>query len=308
MSGEESPLLLWEKGGDNGAHQEGAVEQMDDILRSVGVVLSRQVSEEEGEGPLVAQMLGKDAFKNWAESGGERDTQAFQCAGSEDVIGAVLLERSSWFEVCFERIDADGKVKPRGGKYIEAPKGKGNPRTTDHVFKHRSNEIYQLEAAINVPESDPLVTADRTFLAPLMGLVVMVAFDPEGTMQLTRDHAKRLPKIDAVRVDGIFPTTFGSVAHEVCAPCSLFLVPCSLFPVPCSTAPLRVSAWSQGHRSSCTQTLHSWARKGTVAGMRFRPAPPGRPCESWTTPHSPTAGSTTSNPSPGRNSKTWERS
>ena len=238
----EGPLVLWEKGGDNKTHQTNAVKEIDDILRSMGVVITRHGATQDGdEGPMVTQIMGKDAFKAWAElPAEERDEKAgFECIGSTDIFGAALFETSEQFQVSFEKINDVGKVTPRGGKYMGDAKGH-DAITTEHAFKHQSGELYQLEAPLNVPGSKPLRAENRVFLAPLKGLVVMVAYDTGGATLMTRNHDKRLPRVDAVRVDGIFPTTFGSVAHEVSARCSLFLVPRSSFLVPRSIAPLRV--------------------------------------------------------------------
>ena len=64
----EGPLILCEKDGDNKTHQKKAVQQFDDILRSVGVVITRHDATLDGdEGPMVTQMMGKEAFKKWTE-------------------------------------------------------------------------------------------------------------------------------------------------------------------------------------------------------------------------------------------------
>ena len=293
----EGPLVLWEKGGDNKTHQTNAVKELDDILRFVGVVITRHGATQDGdEGPMVTQIMGKDSFKEWVElPADDRDAKAgFECIGSTDIFGAALFETSEQFQVSFEKINDVGKVTPRGGKYMGDAKGH-DVITTEHAFKHQSGELYQLEAPLNVPGSKPLQTENRVFLAPLKGLIVMVAFASDGSTQMTRDHKKRIPRVDAVRVDGIFPTTFGSVAHEVSTLGSLFLVPCSSFLVPRSSfhRSFAGAASSEHHACHadrrCTRGIGKGPWHLSVSNHRSH-----RPCDSWTMSICTTAGAFTS--------------
>ena len=143
----EGQLVLWEKDGDNKTHTKAAVEEMDDILLSVGVCITRHGAPQDGdEVPMVAQMMGKEAFKKWAElPAEERDGKVgFECKGSPDIFGAALFETSEQFQVAFEKVNDLGKVTPRGGKYLGEIKGH-EVITTEHAFKHQSGELYQLE-------------------------------------------------------------------------------------------------------------------------------------------------------------------
>ena len=150
---------LWGEDADNTKLQEAAARKFDDIMRSVGVVLSRNSS---GAPAVVTQSLRESPFKAWVESGEERTEVDFEAVGSEAVSGAVLFEASEGFEVRFEKIDENGKVTPRQGVLGEQPTGKSVLRTIEHTFAHKAGDIYQVEGPVNIPGSLTLYPIELT--------------------------------------------------------------------------------------------------------------------------------------------------